>query len=276
MNNCLVIICFLLLIPSMSWSADLINPGSGMYPDLLRDEGGTMDLLEKEPYILEPEQVLNDPIFEDDFSFNPPVFVVRDPLEPLNRVFFEFNDRIYFWVLKPVSRGYAAILPLDIRQCLSNFFTNMAAPIKLVNNLLQGEVEDAGVVLARFLINSTAGVFGLGDPAYRDFNLDQREADFGQTLGKWGIKAGIYLCLPGLGPSTLRDTVGFAGDLYLHPYPYISQDWAKDLTYTAVDRVNTISLNPSVYDELKRVSLDPYVASRQAYYEYRQSVIMTQ
>ena len=234
MNNCLVIVCFFLLIPSMSWSAELINPGSGMYPDLLRDEGGTTDLLEKEPYILEPEEVLNDPIFEDDFSFNPPVFVVRDPLEPLNRVFFEFNDRIYFWVLKPVSRGYAAILPLDIRQCLSNFFTNMAAPIKLVNNLLQGEVEDAAVVLSRFLINSTAGVFGLGDPAYRDFDLDQREADFGQTLGKWGIKAGIYLCLPGLGPSTLRDTIGFAGDLYLHPYPYISQDWAKDLTYTVL------------------------------------------
>ncbi len=275
MKNRFVIVFLFLLIPGVSLSAELVNPGSGMYPDLLGNEGERSDLLESEPYILEPDEVLNDPIFEDDFSFNPPVFVVKDPLEPLNRVFFEFNDRIYFWVLKPVSRGYAAILPLDIRHCLSNFFTNMAAPIKLVNNLLQGEVDDAGAVLARFLINSTAGVFGFGDPASRDFDIEPREADFGQTLGKWGIKPGIYLCLPGLGPSTLRDTIGFAGDVYLHPYPYISQDWAKDLTYIGVDRVNTISLNPSVYDELKRVSLDPYVASRQAYYEYRQSVIMT-
>ncbi len=275
MSNFFVIIYILLLIPSIAGSAELVNPGSVMYPDLLRDEGGSSDLLKDDPYMPEPDEVLNDPIFEDDFSFNPPAFVVRDPLESMNRVFFEFNDRLYFWLLKPVSRGYAAVLPLDIRQCLSNFFTNMAAPIKLVNNLLQGELDDAGVVLARFLINSTAGVLGLGDPASRDFDLEQREADFGQTLGKWGIKAGIYLCLPGLGPSTLRDTIGFAGDVYLHPFPYIAQDWAKDLTYIGVDMVNTISLSPSVYDELKRVSLDPYVASRQAYYEYRQSVIMT-
>ncbi|MEE4164906.1 MAG: VacJ family lipoprotein [Desulfocapsaceae bacterium] len=280
MKNCLAVVCFCLLVPGISWSAELVNPGSGMYPDLLGDESGSSfydpDLLEDATYIQEPDELLNDPIFEDDFSFRTPVFVVKDPLESMNRVFFEFNDRLYFWVLKPVSKGYAAILPVDIRQCLGNFFTNLAAPIRLVNNLLQGEVEDAGIVLVRFLVNSTAGVLGLGDPAYRDFELEPREADFGQTLGKWGVNAGIYLCLPGLGPSTLRDTVGFAGDVYLHPYPYISQDWVKDIVYIGTDRVNTISLSPSVYDELKRVSLDPYVASRQAYYEYRQSVIAKQ
>ena len=278
MNNYLAIVFFCLLIPITSWSAELINPGSGMYPDLLGDNEkeslNEPDLLQDAPYIQQPDRVLNDPIFEDDFRFNAPQFIVKDPLEPMNRVFFEFNDKLYFWVFKPVSKGYAAILPVDIRRCLGNFFTNLAAPIKFVNNLLQGEVEDAGIVLTRFVLNSTAGVFGLGDPAYRDFNIKPREADFGQTLGKWGIKPGIYLCLPGLGPSTLRDTAGFFGDVYLHPYPYISRDWVKDLAYIGVDKVNTLSLSPSVYDELKRVSLDPYVASRQAYYEYRHSLIM--
>jgi len=280
MNNYFVIVLFCLMIPMTSWSAELVNPGSGMYPDLLGDNDGKSfydpDLLEGDPYILEPEKVLNDPIFEDDFSFNTPEFVVKDPLEPMNRAFFVFNDKLYFWVLKPVSKGYSALLPADIRQCLGNFFTNLAAPIRFVNNLLQGEVEDAGNVLVRFVINTTGGVFGFGDAAYRDFGIVPREADFGQTLGKWGIKEGIYLCLPLLGPSTIRDTVGFAGDVYLHPYPYISQDWVKDLAYISVDMVNTISLSPDVYDELKRVSLDPYVASRQAYYEYRRSIIATQ
>ena len=277
MNKYPVIVFFCLLIPTISWSAELVNPGSGMYPDLLGDEGGDSfydpDLLEDAPYILEPDTVLNDPIFEDDFTLNVPEFIVKDPLEPMNRVFFEFNDKLYFWVLKPVAKGYSAILPVDIRRCLGNFFTNLAAPIRFVNHLLQGEVEDAGVVLTRFVINSTGGVFGLGDPAYRDFDIGRQQADFGQTLGKWGLEPGIYLCLPGLGPSTIRDTAGFFGDVYLHPYPYISRDWVKDLVYIGVDRVNTISVSPSVYDELKRVSLDPYVASRHAYYEYRQSII---
>jgi phospholipid-binding lipoprotein MlaA len=280
MNNYPVIVFFCLLIPMTSWSAEPVNPGSGMYPDLLGDEGGNSfygpDLLKDDPYIQDPDTVLNDPIFEDDFSLNPPEFVVKDPLEPMNRVFFEFNDKLYFWVFKPVAKGYSAILPVDIRRCLGNFFTNLAAPIRFVNNLLQGEVEDAGIVLARFVINSTGGVFGLGDSAYRDFDIRPREADFGQTLGKWGITPGIYLCLPGLGPSTIRDTAGFFGDVYLHPYHYISRDWAEDLMYMGVDMVNTISVSPSVYDELKRVSLDPYVASRQAYYEYRQSIIKTE
>ena len=273
----LTLILLLLLLPVPLFSAELVNPGSALYPDLLGDEEEYYDpdLLQEKPYLQEPDKVLNDPVFEDDFTFREPAFIVKDPLEPINRAMFQFNDRLYFWLLKPVATGYSAILPADIRRCIGNFFTNLAAPIRFVNNLLQGEFEDAGVVVARFAINTTGGVFGLGDAAYRDFNLTPREADFGQTLGKWGIGEGIYLCLPGLGPSTIRDTVGFFGDVYVHPYPYISEDIVKDLVYIGVDRVNTISLSPGVYEELKRVSLDPYVAARQAYYDYRTSIIKT-
>jgi len=280
MYKTIIIVFLCLLVHNLSWSAELVNPGSGMYPDLLTEEGDDSfyepNLLKEAPYLEDPDRVLNDPVFEDDFTLNPADFVVKDPLEQLNRAFFVFNDKLYFWVLKPVSKGYSVVLPSDIRRCIGNFFSNLAAPIRFVNNLLQGEVEDAGFVLSRFFINSTGGVLGLGDPAYRDFGLSPRDADFGQTLGKWGLGEGIYLCLPGLGPSTIRDTVGFFGDVYLHPFHYISNDWVKDIAYIGVDRVNTVSLSPGVYDELKRVSLDPYVAARQAYYEYRRSIIINQ
>ena len=116
-------------------------------------------------------------------------------------------------------------------------------------------------------------MFGLGDPAYVDFDLEPRRADFGQTLGRWGIGEGFYICLPFLGPSNVRDSVGFVGDVYMHPVPYLSESFAFDMGYLAVSRVNLMSISPEVYEELKRISLDPYVAARQAYYDYRRSII---
>lgn len=245
------------------------------YPDLLDGEDGMAapDLLNEEPFINEPEQLLGDPIFEDDFSFTTPPPQIYDPLEPLNRAMFVFNDKVYFWVLKPTKNAYSYILPSDIRRSIGNAFSNLAAPIRFLNNLLQGEFEDAGVVLGRFAINSTLGVFGFGDPAYIDFDLEPRPADFGQTLGKWNIGDGFYLCLPFLGPSNVRDSVGFLGDVYMHPVPYVSQNFTFDMTYLVTSRVNLLSISPDVYEELKRISLDPYVAARQGYYDYRWSII---
>ncbi len=245
------------------------------YPDLLDGEDGTKapDLLDERPFIIEPTQLLGDPIFEDDFSFAEPPPKIHDPLEPLNRAFFVFNDKVYFWVLKPTKNAYSYVLPADIRRSIGNAFSNLAAPIRLINNLLQGKFEDAGVALSRFAINSTLGVFGFGDPAYVDFDLEPRPADFGQTLGKWNIGEGIYLCLPFLGPSNVRDTVGFVGDIYMHPVPYLSQNFTFDMTYLVTSRVNLLSISPDVYEELKRISLDPYVAARQGYYDYRRSII---
>lgn len=245
------------------------------YPDLLDGEEGTKapDLLDEGPFINEPEQLLGDPIFEDDFSFSEPPAKIYDPLEPMNRAFFVFNDKVYFWVLKPTKNAYSYILPADIRRSIGNAFSNLAAPIRLLNNLLQGKFEDAGVVLSRFAINSTLGVFGFGDPAYVDFDLAPRPADFGQTLGKWSVGEGFYLCLPFLGPSNVRDTVGFVGDIYMHPVPYLSQNFTFDMTYLVTSRVNLLSISPDVYEELKRISLDPYVAARQGYYDYRRSII---
>lgn len=197
-----------------------------------------------------------------------------DPLESMNRVFFEVNDRLYFWILKPVNTAYTTVVPLDFRQCFGNFFDNIASPLWVVNNLLQGKFAGAGVGLSRFLINSTVGVLGLGDPALQSFGIKPKPEDFGQTLGTWGVGEGPYLCLPLLGPSTLRDSVGFAGDALSHPITYVDVTYLDAVAYYTTNKVNLLSLHPGLYEDMKRYSLDPYISMRQVYLEYRRNKVL--
>lgn len=212
--------------------------------------------------------------FDDDLGFDlyeePEIY---DPLEPLNRVFFEFNDKLYFWVLKPIKTGYAYVVPQELREHFGNFFNNLAAPIRFVNNLLQGRFEDAGVVAARFFINSTAGVYGLADVALAEFNLEPRLANFGQTLGKYGIGEGVYIYWPFLGPSNIRDTMGILGDTLASPSVYLDMTTTQSVLYYAANRVNYLSLSPNIYEDMKKYSLDPYVATRQAFYDYKRNEV---
>lgn len=197
-----------------------------------------------------------------------------DPLESMNRFFFQVNDKLYFWVLKPVNRVYSTIVPFDLRQCFGNFFDNIAAPVHVINNLLQGKFTDATIDLSRFLINSTVGALGLGDPALRSFGLEPKPEDFGQTLGVWGLGEGPYLCLPLIGPLTLRDSFGFAGDAATHPVTYVSGTYLDSTAYYSADKLNLLSLNPDLYEEMKRYSLDPYISMRQVYLEYRRNKVL--
>lgn len=277
-----ILLCCLIAAPAVCCASgeggdesSAASGGSSPVPDLLADQDGKLimpDLLDDDPYIDERRRILNDPIFEDDFTFNPRPDV-SDPLEPLNRAIFIFNDKAYFWVLRPTKNAYAAVVPRDIRGSLGNAVANIAAPVRFINSLLQGNIDDAGVVLSRFLINSTLGIFGLGDPASRDFDIEPRTADFGQTLGTWGVGEGVFICLPLLGPSTVRDSFGFVGDVYMHPVPYLSDSFTFDMAYLAASRINLMSITPDLYEELKRISLDPYVAARQAFYDYRRSIV---
>ena len=231
-------------------SASETAPSQSEFPDLLADEPG-----------------------DNDSADLTPVLTINDPLEPMNRLFFKFNDHLYEWVLKPTTDAYIWVFPRDLRDCFGNFFFNMAAPVRLLNAVLQGDLKLTGTVLSRFLINSTLGVYGLVDVAASEFDFSPERADFGQTLGKWGLGEGIYFCWPLFGPSSVRDTLGMAVDTYAHPVPYFHQDPMLDLAYYTTNRVNTLSLKPDLYDDLKRYALDPYVASRQAYYEYRKALI---
>jgi phospholipid-binding lipoprotein MlaA len=218
----------------------------------------------------ELDMLLADDFHDDDIGSDREY---SDPLEPMNRVFFEFNDKLYYLVLNPLNTAYTAVLPWDLRYAIGNFVNNVAAPVRLLNNLLQWKLADAGVVLSRFIINSTLGVFGFGDPALTDFDLEPRPEDFGQTLGVWGVGEGIYLCLPVLGPLNVRDTVGFAADAFTHPMVYFIEDLWVSGEYYALSRVNLLSLNPDVYEELKKYSLDPYISMRQVYLDYRRNKI---
>ncbi|MDK9709069.1 MAG: VacJ family lipoprotein [Desulforhopalus sp.] len=199
----------------------------------------------------------------------PPEVPTYDPLEPMNRFFFEVNDRLYFWVLKPVSKGYSWLLPEELRECIGSFFQNIGFPITFLNAALQADGGKMLKATERFLINSTIGVYGLVDVAGQEFGIPPQRADFGQTLGRWGIGEGIYLCWPIVGPSNIRDSLGLAVDSVANPLPYVYDDRIIDLALYSSSKVNSLSLNPDLYEDLKRYSLDPYVASRQAYIEYR-------
>ncbi len=200
------------------------------------------------------------------------IAAVADPLEWFNRAMFHFTDKLYFWVLKPVALGYRAVTPKTMRTGVDNFFTNLGAPIRLVNCILQGKTESAEAELAKFLYNSTIGVLGFGNPAKNHPKLNPDPEDFGQTLATYGIGDGFYIFWPFLGPSTLRDSVGRAGDYFLTPINYVDPT-ELSIAMSAYDRVNTTSLRIGDYESLKKAALDPYEALRNGYIQLRQSRI---
>jgi phospholipid-binding lipoprotein MlaA len=202
-----------------------------------------------------------------------PVESIADPLEPMNRVFFHFNDKLYFWVLKPVASGYKAVVPEGARVSVRNFFSNVATPIRLVNCLLQVNFKCVGNEAVRFFLNTTAGIGGLFDPAKTEFHIEKQDEDLGQTLGFFGIGPAFYIDWPILGPSSLRDTFGFLGDLFLDPRNYLITSIPINLAVKSYDQVNENSLTIGDYDDLIKGALDPYVALKDAYHQYRQNKI---
>ena len=200
---------------------------------------------------------------------------IADPVEPWNRAMYHFNDKLYFLVLKPVTRAYKAGLPEGFRGLIGNFYRNIKAPVRIINNLLQGEPGYAGLELGRFLINSTIGVGGLRDCATDCFGINGRNADFGQTLGKYGVGFGFYVVWPFLGPSSPRDTVGWVADLALTPTTYVTAQWlsVEAVGIYAHEKINYLSFHLGDYEALKAAAIDPYVAMRDAYVQYRKKAI---
>jgi phospholipid-binding lipoprotein MlaA len=192
---------------------------------------------------------------------------LADPLEPINRVFFVFNDRLYFWALKPAATGYKTVVPETARIGIGNFFKNLGFPIRFVNCLFQGKVEGAGDELARFILNSIGGMGGFFDIA-EAMGIGQTDEDLDQSLAVFGFGPGFYINWPFLGPSTLRGTFGFVGDGFLYPVNYLDSLGAR-VALGASDVVNQTSFRIGDYETLKRAALDPYVALRDAYYQNR-------
>jgi phospholipid-binding lipoprotein MlaA len=199
---------------------------------------------------------------------------IADPIEPWNRAMHHVNDKLYFWLFKPVATGYRYVVPEGVRGVFSSFYENIKAPIRIVNNLLQGKPGYAGLELARFLINSTVGIGGLADTAKECFGINGRAADFGQTLGKYGVGFGFYIVWPILGPSSPRDTVGWVGDRMLSPTTYVSSEsMSPEGTGLFVhERINYTSFHIGNYEAIKDAAIDPYIAMRDAYVQYRKKL----
>jgi len=198
---------------------------------------------------------------------------IADPLEPLNRIFFRFNDKLYYWVLKPVAKGYTAITAEDVRIAIRNFFDNLKTPTRAVNSLLQGQVQDSSVEVLRLVINSTVGFLGFADFAKDSFDLRSTREDTGQTFGYYGAGGGFYINWPFLGPSNLRDSIGRIGDVYLHPFQYLDVDDEILIGARVLEKVNHIALTLGDYELFTETALDPYAAVKDAYQQYRNGLI---
>lgn len=210
--------------------------------------------------------------FEEDFE-EATVRVVSDPLILWNRAIFFLNDKLILWGLEPISKGYRVIFPRPVRVGLKNFFNNVITPLRLTNCLLQGKGNAAELEFARFLVNSTVGVLGFGDPASKFPKLaPPDDEDLGQTLGVWGIGPGFYIIWPFFGPSTLRDSIGFTGDIFLNPVRYV-EPFELSLAISGVDSINSYSFYIGDYEAVKAAAIDPYQAVRDIYIQLRERKI---
>lgn len=197
---------------------------------------------------------------------------IADPFESSNRLMFHVNDGLYFWVVKPVAEVYTNVAPEPVRIGINNFFQNLTTPVRFVNCLLQGKGDAAGTEFNRFVINTTAGVLGFGDPARDEHGLEPVDEDLGQTLAVAGFDNGFYIVWPLLGPSTVRDSVGMFGDMFLNPVFYVEHTETA-IGISAVKFTNESSFHIGEYEAFKSESLDPYVAMRDMYIQYRNKKI---
>jgi len=200
---------------------------------------------------------------------------VSDPIEPVNRVIFVFNDFLDRILIEPVAKGYNYILPQVVRDGVQNFMRNLKSPIIVGNDLLQGRVGDAGVATARFLINSTIGVVGVADVASTK-GLKYKSADFGETLSTWGVGKGFYLVLPILGPSSLRDGLGDFADAYVDPVRLYAHNTDRDWIYYTREVVQGIDDRSRLIrpiDDMRANSLDYYAAARSAWTQHRDAFL---
>jgi phospholipid-binding lipoprotein MlaA len=209
-----------------------------------------------------------DDAFYEDLPEQPQI---ADPFESFNRMVFTFNDYAYTWVMQPVASTYSEVVPHDIRLVIDNFCYNFQEPVRFVNSLLQLRFSDAGNIFLRFAINTIGGVGGLGDPAGREFGLKPVDASFGETLAFWGIGDGVYLVAPVIGATTVRELSGTLFDgLAMTPY-YFFADGVPEVAGISVGRrINSLSLRLGEYETVTQMSVDPYTAFRNGYFQRRE------
>jgi phospholipid-binding lipoprotein MlaA len=191
----------------------------------------------------------------------------RDPFEGFNRAIYQFNEDLDTAFLKPLARGYAAVVPRPVDKGVTNFFGNLDDLGSALNNFLQLKFNRAFSDIGRVMVNTTVGVLGVLDVA-SNLDLPKHDEDFGQTLGDWGMGPGPFIVLPFFGPSSGRDAIGQVVDWYTDPLTYVNDGnvaWGlKGLRL--VDRRSDLLAASRVFEQ---AALDPYAFIRDAYLQQR-------
>jgi phospholipid-binding lipoprotein MlaA len=193
-----------------------------------------------------------------------------DPLESTNRDFYQFNEGLDRYLLKPVATAYATVTPDLMQTSVTNFFNNISYLNVIVNSSLQGKLDHGLSDLFRFLFNSTLGVAGLFDVA-TPMGLEAHKEDLGQTFGIWGVHHSTYLTLPLFGPSTVRDTPDLVTSLFLNPITYMGT--VISLPATALNIINKRASLLDTKTIMDEAALDPYSFTREAYLQQRNYLI---
>lgn len=202
----------------------------------------------------------------------------NDPFEPMNRAVYRFDERFDQYVVLPIAGFYFYHMPVPLRRGLHNVVINLDLPVTFANNVLQGDFPEAGTTFGRFALNSTVGLGGLIDVA-TSAGLRYKPADFGQTLGRYGVPEGPFLVLPVVGPDPPRDLFGDAFDLWLDPLLYlppVEPLYARISTVITVRTASPFEMharNIALRRELERGSVDPYVTMRSVYRQLRREEI---
>ena len=189
----------------------------------------------------------------------------RDPYEGFNRSMHGFNMTVDRWFLKPVATGYKEITPVFVQSRVSNFFSNLKGINVVLNDLLQGKVDQGASDIGRFTTNSTLGVLGLFDVA-TDLGIESHNEDFGQTLAVWGVGEGSYLVLPIMGPTTTRDGAASVLDRAANPGTYVPG-------VGIVEGINDRANAQGALNFIDEAALDPYVFMRESYLQYRSNLV---
>ncbi|RQR54472.1 VacJ family lipoprotein [Burkholderia sp. Bp9002] len=194
-----------------------------------------------------------------------------DPLEGFNRTMYKFNDTVDTYALKPVAQGYQYVVPQPVRDSVTNFFSNIGDVYIAANNLVQLRIADGVGDIMRVVINTVFGVGGLFDVA-TIAKLPKHTADFGVTMGRYGMPSGPYLVLPLLGPSTMRDAAGLGVDYLGNPLTYVKPDGVSYGLF-GVNLVNTRANLLGAGDVLEAAAIDKYSFVRNAYLQRRQMLV---
>lgn len=196
-----------------------------------------------------------------------------DPLEPFNRASFGFSMGVDRAVIGPVARGYAKVTPTSVQHRVTAVVYNLGEPSTALNDILQGHPKRLGVTSSRFVINSTIGLLGLFDVAAK-MGLPAHDADFGQTFGRYGVKAGPYLYVPVMGPLHFREGVGRVLDFATDPVGLVGGGWTSTFgaTRLVAQTFDTRANGDNAFRALKDAT-DPYVTVRSAYGQHRESLV---